>query len=134
MKTSVIILIVLISIYLIYLAISYYLLKPLAYKKASNQIGGKFEISSDPLIWILSSRILNYSIKVKGEVRNKGGDGYIIVKATAIQEGQEWDRTQKIYLTAYESAPFEFIFDEVKLLKDDPTYKVKAYAMGSVIE
>ncbi len=53
MKTSVIILILLISIYLIYLAISYFLLKPLAYKKASNQIGGKFEISSDPLIWIL---------------------------------------------------------------------------------
>lgn len=81
-----------------------------------------------------SSRIFNYSMKVKGEVRNTGGDGYIIVKATAIQEGQEWDRTQKIYLTAYESAPFEFIFDEVKLLKDDPTYRVEAYAMGSIIE
>ncbi|WP_026914888.1 hypothetical protein [Christiangramia portivictoriae] len=80
-----------------------------------------------------SSRIFNYSMKVKGEVRNTGGDGYIIVKAIATQEGQEWDRTQKIYLPAYESAAFEFIFDEVKLMKDNPTYKVEAYAMGSVI-
>lgn len=81
-----------------------------------------------------SSRIFNYSMKVKGEVRNTGGDGYIIVKAIASQEGQEWDRTQKIYLSAYESAPFEFIFDEVKLLKDEPTYRLEAYSMGSILE
>jgi tetratricopeptide (TPR) repeat protein len=42
-----------ISIYLIYIAISIFILKPIVNKKAISQIGGKFEISKDPLIWIL---------------------------------------------------------------------------------
>ena len=44
---------ILISIYLIYVAISFLLLKPLVNKKAITQIGGEFEVSKDPLIWIL---------------------------------------------------------------------------------
>jgi hypothetical protein len=81
-----------------------------------------------------SSRIFNYSMKVKGEVRNTGGDGYIIVKAMAFQEGKQWERTKKVYLSSYETETFEFVFDEVKLLKDEPTYSVEAYTMGSFIE
>lgn len=81
-----------------------------------------------------SSSLFNYSIKIKGEVRNNGGHGYVIVRATAIQEGKEWERTQKIYLSSYETQPFEFVFDEVKLLKQDPTYRLETYAMGSVFE
>lgn len=45
--------IILISIYLIYVAISFLLFKPLVNKKAVTQIGGEFEVSKDPLIWIL---------------------------------------------------------------------------------
>jgi len=44
---------ILISFYLIYVAISFLILKPLANKKAISQIGGEFEISKDPLIWVL---------------------------------------------------------------------------------
>ncbi|WP_405296660.1 tetratricopeptide repeat protein [Algibacter sp. Ld11] len=44
---------ILISFYLIYVATSFFILKPLANKKAINQIGGEFEISKDPLIWVL---------------------------------------------------------------------------------
>jgi tetratricopeptide (TPR) repeat protein len=44
---------ILIACYLVYLAISFFILKPLVYKKAVNQIGGKFIVSKDPLIWIM---------------------------------------------------------------------------------
>lgn len=44
---------ILISIYLIYVTISIFILKPLVNKKAVSQIGGEFEISKDSLIWIL---------------------------------------------------------------------------------
>jgi tetratricopeptide (TPR) repeat protein len=48
-----ILIVILLSFYLIYVAISFLILKPLANKKAFSQIGGEFEISKDPLIWIL---------------------------------------------------------------------------------
>lgn len=44
---------ILLGIYLIYILISFFVLKPIVNKKAISQIGGKFEISKDPLIWIL---------------------------------------------------------------------------------
>lgn len=43
----------LILFYLIYVVISFRVLKPLVKKKAKSQIGGKYELSKDPLIWIL---------------------------------------------------------------------------------
>ncbi|WP_417291193.1 tetratricopeptide repeat protein [Corallibacter sp.] len=46
-------LIILLITYLLYVAFSFFLLKPLVLKKAEKQIGGEFEISKDPLIWIL---------------------------------------------------------------------------------
>jgi tetratricopeptide (TPR) repeat protein len=44
---------ILILIYLIYACLSYFIFKPIVAKKAITQIGGEFEISKDPLIWIL---------------------------------------------------------------------------------
>lgn len=44
---------ILILFYLIYVVISFRVLKPLVKKKAKSQIGGKYELSKDPLIWIL---------------------------------------------------------------------------------
>lgn len=44
---------ILISIYLIYGSLSYFILKPLVAKKAITQIGGELEVSKDPLIWLL---------------------------------------------------------------------------------
>jgi tetratricopeptide (TPR) repeat protein len=48
-----ILIIILISFYLIYVAVSFLILKPLVNKKAINQIGGEFEMSKDSLIWVL---------------------------------------------------------------------------------
>lgn len=43
----------LVAIYIIYIVISIFVLKPIVNKKAISQIGGKFELSKDPLIWVL---------------------------------------------------------------------------------
>lgn len=45
--------IILISTYLIYVALSFFIFKPLVRKKAISQIGGNLEIGKDPLIWAL---------------------------------------------------------------------------------
>lgn len=79
-----------------------------------------------------SSTLFNYSIKVVGTVTNKGGDGYIVIKAFAEQSGNRYEKTKQLYMPAYQTEDFEFIFDEVKLLKKDPTYHVEAYALGSL--
>jgi len=79
-----------------------------------------------------SSSLFNYSMKVVGQVTNKGGDGYVVVKATANQEGNKYEKTKQIYLPAYQTENFIFIFDEVKLLKKQPTYYVETFAVGSL--
>lgn len=79
-----------------------------------------------------SSKLFNYSMKVVGQVTNKGGDGIVVIKATANQGEQKYEKTQQIYLSAYDTQEFEFIFDEVKLLKKDPTYNVETFALGSL--
>ncbi|TXD81866.1 tetratricopeptide repeat protein [Subsaximicrobium wynnwilliamsii] len=46
-------LILLIGIYILYLPLSFYVFKPLAARKAQNQIGGNFTMLKDPLVWAL---------------------------------------------------------------------------------
>lgn len=79
-----------------------------------------------------SSSLFNYSMKVVGQVTNKGGDGYIVVKVTANQGGKRYVKTKQIYLLAYQTEEFKFIFDEVRLLKKEPTYMVETFAIGSL--
>jgi hypothetical protein len=79
-----------------------------------------------------SSTLFDYSMKVFGEVTNKGGDGYVVIKATAYQAGKKYVKTKQIYLPAYQTGKFKFIFDEVKLLKKTPSYDVETFALGSL--
>ena len=79
-----------------------------------------------------STKIFDYSMKVFGQVTNKGGDGYVVLKATVKQADKKYERTQQVYLPAYDTEEFKFTFDEVKLLKEDPTYHVETFAVGSL--
>jgi hypothetical protein len=79
-----------------------------------------------------SITLFDYSMKVFGEVTNKGGDGYVVIKATAYQAGKKYVKTKQIYLPAYQTGKFKFIFDEVKLLKKTPSYDVETFALGSL--
>jgi len=63
---------------------------------------------------------------------NKGGDGYVVVKAYVNQEGKRYQRSKQIYLLAYETKKFEFIFNEVEFLKKQPTYRVETFRLGSL--
>lgn len=79
-----------------------------------------------------SSTLFDYSTKIIGNVMNKGGDGYVVVKAYVNQEGKRYQRSKQIYLLAYETKKFEFIFDEVEFLKKQPTYRVETFRLGSL--
>jgi len=79
-----------------------------------------------------SSTLFNYKMKVIGSVINKGGDGYVVVKAYAQQSGNTFEKSKQIYLLAYQTEEFEFVFDEVKLLKKEPTYYVETFVLGSL--
>ncbi len=76
----------------------------------------------------LSSKLLDYQMKVKGTVRNVGGDGSIVVKATVTQNADTWTKTKRLYLRAYDTKDFEITFNEVRLLKKTPKYSVTAFA------
>ena len=55
---TIILISILIISYIFYLLISIFLLKPLVFKKARNQIGGEFVILKDPIIWVLPMVLL----------------------------------------------------------------------------
>jgi len=77
-----------------------------------------------------SSRLLEYSIKVVGSIRNDGGDGYIVAEATVVQDGREWTKTDQFFLGSHETAQVELVFDEVRLLSRAPEYNLSAHALG----
>jgi hypothetical protein len=79
-----------------------------------------------------SSTLFNYSMKIVGQVTNKGGDGYVVVEATVYQGGNKYEKVKQLYLPAYQTEKFKFIFDEVKFLKKEPTYTVETFALGSI--
>jgi len=79
-----------------------------------------------------SSTLFEYSVKVTGEIVNRGGDGSVVVEATLFQGENQWTKTKELYMTSYETSSFEIIFDEAKLLDAEPEYKVTAFPLGSL--
>lgn len=74
------------------------------------------------------SKLLNYSVRIYGSVRNKGGKGNVVVEATYYQGNDAFTKTQVIYMEADETADFEIRFDEARLLGRNPRYSVSARA------
>lgn len=77
-----------------------------------------------------STTIFEYSIMIKGEVSNKGGDGYIVIEASVYQGSETWTKTEQLYLQASQTSSFIIVFDEVKLLEEVPKYRVRTFALG----
>lgn len=77
-----------------------------------------------------SSKLFEYSVKVVGSIRNDGGDGYVVAEATVSQDGETWTKTDQIFLGSYETAAVEFVFDEVRLLRQTPEYDLRVHALG----
>ena len=79
-----------------------------------------------------STKIFDYSIQVFGEVRNEGGDGYVVIEVNVEQNGKSWKKTQQLYIESYQTSKFSIDFDEVKLLDKTPQYSVICYALGRI--
>lgn len=75
--------------------------------------------------------LLDYSIKVKGVVSNKGGDGTVVVEATVYQGKKEWTKTESFYMSSYDTKNFKMNFPEAKLNSKEITYNIDAYALGT---
>ncbi len=78
-----------------------------------------------------SSKFLNYSMKIQGEIMNKGGAGTIVVEATVFQGSKKWTKRKTIFISSNNVGTVELIFDEVKLLAKSPTYSIDAFPLGS---
>jgi len=78
-----------------------------------------------------SSKLFNYSVKVKGTVTNKGGDGTVIVEATLTQGENSWTKTKDLYMNSYATEEFQIVFDEAKFLDEEPEYSIRTYALGT---
>jgi hypothetical protein len=74
------------------------------------------------------SKLFNYSVRIYGSVRNRGGKGNVVVESTFYQGNDAFTKTQVIYMEADETADYEIRFDEAKLLGRNPKYSVSARA------
>jgi hypothetical protein len=77
-----------------------------------------------------SSRLFEYSAKVKAVIRNDGGNGDIVFEATVYQGENSWSKSAKKYFESKETATMELQFDEVKMLKGEIQSRVRAYSFG----
>jgi hypothetical protein len=77
----------------------------------------------------LSSKILDYSVRVFGSIRNDGGDGYVVVEATVFQGNDSWTKTAKIYLSSGTTGDYKIVFDEVRLLNKTPKFRVSCRSL-----
>lgn len=75
--------------------------------------------------------ILDYSIKVKGVVTNRGGDGTVVVEATVYQGKKDWTKTKTFYLTSYNTSSFDFDFPEASFMGNEIKYNVDVYPLGT---
>ena len=48
-----------------------------------------------------STRLFEFSAKVHGDVRNDGGDGYIVIEAEVNQDKNSWKKTMKNWRLAF---------------------------------
>lgn len=78
-----------------------------------------------------SSTLFDYRTKIIGNIMNKGGDGYIVIKAFVYQGGKQYKKSKQIYLLAYETKEFEFVFDETEFFKKKPTYFLETFRLGN---
>jgi hypothetical protein len=65
---------------------------------------------------------------VHATVQNQGGGGFIVVTFHAIQDSNDYKRTQSLYFRANASKDLDQIIDDVSRLDGPVTYKVDAVA------
>ncbi len=98
-----------------------------------NSIPGvKLEINTPRPIIVTSradgskSGLLKARTTVWATVQNQGGDGNVLVTFHVYQNGNDFERSKQLYMSANESQDIEVTFDEVKMLGGEITFNVDA--------
>ena len=107
----------------------------LTFKNNPNPIPGvKIEINP-PIPIVVTSRsdnsnstLIKLKTTVHATIQNQGGDGNVLVTFTVSQAGNDYIRSQSIFMRAQESIDLNETFTEVKMLDGQITYDVTARA------
>ena len=92
--------------------------------------GVKLEINPPNPIVVTSrsdnsnSTLIKLKTTVHATVQNQGGDGNVLVTFTVSQAGNDFTRSQSIFMRAQESIDLNETFTEVKMLDGQITYDV----------
>ena len=78
----------------------------------------------------LSSKLFDYSVEVWTDVRNDGGDGFVVMKATFYQNRKSYTKTTRKYFNYLETARMKIVFDEARLFGGDGRYSVDVLSGG----
>ena len=75
-----------------------------------------------------ASTLLKLKETIYATIMNQGGDGNVLVTFHLLQDGNDFTRTESIYLSSNQSADLNQTFDEVTRLGGDMKYYVEAKA------
>ena len=75
-----------------------------------------------------STKLLDYSNQLTGEILNNGEAGFVVINASLSQDGQKWSKSTILYLDEEEKRPFKLVFDEVELGGGEVQYAYNACA------
>lgn len=76
-----------------------------------------------------TSTLFEYSVVIKGSIRNEGGDGNIVIEAILYQGTKNLKKTEKYHISEFETIDFRIVFDEAELLGDKISCTVSTYAV-----
>ncbi len=74
------------------------------------------------------SSIWDASCTLVGRVRNKGADGYVLIKGVVQQQGKTFERQERRYLNREEDCAVKYTFDEVTAGGGTMQGRIEVYA------
>jgi hypothetical protein len=78
----------------------------------------------------LSSKLFDYSVQVWADVRNDGGDGFVVMKATFYQNRKSYTKTTRKYFNSLETARMKIIFDEAGFFDGNSQFSINVLSNG----
>ena len=78
----------------------------------------------------LSSKLFDYSAQVWADVRNDGGDGFVVMKATLYQNRKSYTKTTRKYFNSLETARMKIIFNEAEFFGGEIQYSINVLSGG----
>ncbi len=87
--------------------------------------------SPDPVIISTNTSVINdngdYKIKAEAEIKNNGGDGYIVLEVKALYGNESWDKNINSYLKSNKTQNLQVIFDDKNIADKNPKFDFYVY-------